>query len=98
MNEKEIMSKLTALLLGGLLSVSLVSAGEPKAGDQKWLQAVEKMVNKGDTKISTSDEGRVSLLKEWAGKNGYSIKVTKTDTGFNLEASKTETSMKTVQK
>jgi hypothetical protein len=84
-NEKDIMKKLTALLFGCLLSASFAVAGEPSASDQKWLQTVEKMVIGGEKKVSTPNEGRVSLLKEWAAEQGYSIKVTKTETGYSIE-------------
>ena len=94
----DIMKKLTALLLGCLLSTSFAFAGEPNAADQKWLQAVEKMVIKGEKTVSTPNEGRVSLLKEWAGKKGYSVKVTKTDTGFAIELSSKEAGKTVAQK
>jgi hypothetical protein len=84
------MKKLTALLLGCLLTGSFAFAGEPNAADQKWIQVVEKMVIKGEKKISTPNEGRVSLLKEWAAKKGYSAKVTKTEACFVIELSAKE--------
>jgi hypothetical protein len=80
------MKKLAVLLLGCLMTVGSAIAGEPNAADQKWLEAVEKMVVKGET-VSTPNESRVALLKDWAGKEGYSIKVTKTDTGYSIEVS-----------
>jgi hypothetical protein len=79
------MKKITALFLGLLLSASFAFAAEPTAADQKWLQTVEKMVIKGEKKVSTPNQGRVSLLKEWAAKKGYSTKVTKTDSSFFIE-------------
>jgi len=79
------MKRIAALLLGGLLTTSLVFAAEPSATDQKWLHAVEKMVSKGEMKVSTPIEERVSLVKEWAAKNGYAAKVTKTETGYAIE-------------
>ena len=79
------MKKITALFLGLLLSASCAFAVEPSSADQKWLQVVEKMVLKGQNTVSTQNEGRVSLLKDWASKNGYSTKVTKTGPGFAIE-------------
>jgi hypothetical protein len=81
------MKKITALFLGLLLSASFAFAAEPSAADQKWLQVVEKMVLKGENKVSTQNEGRVSLLKDWAAKKGYSTKVTKNGSGFAIELS-----------
>ncbi len=82
------MKKIAALLLGGSLIFSLVALAEPKEADQKWLGAVEKMVTSGQSKVSTPSEDRVNLLKEWAGKNGYSVSTTKTRTGYTIEISK----------
>jgi len=58
--EIEIMKKLTALLLGGLLMASLTAFAEPSEADQKWLKAVEKMVAKGEKKVTTPVETRVA--------------------------------------
>jgi len=87
------MKKLTALMVGCLLSASVAVAGEPNATDQKWLETVEKMVivgGNGGNVVSTPKESRVSLLKEWAAKKGYSTKVTKTETGYRIEVSSKE--------
>ena len=46
------------------------------------------MVAKGDNKLSTPSEVRANLLKEWGNKNGYSVKATKTETGYSIEVSK----------
>lgn len=82
------MKKLTALTLGGLLTVSLALAGEPNAADQKWLSVVEKKVVEGQTQVSTPALERVTLAKEWAAKNGYAVQVTKTETSFQVNFSK----------
>ena len=79
------MKKLTACLLGCVLSASFALAGEPSAADQKWLKAVETMVSKGENKVTTPKDERVALVKEWASKNGYSVKVTKSGNAFILE-------------
>jgi hypothetical protein len=92
------MRKLTALLLGCLLSANFAFAGEPNAADQKWLQAIENMVTKGEKKVTTSKEERVSLVKDWAGKNGYSVKVTKAGNCFSLEFAAKEPSKNVAQK
>jgi hypothetical protein len=81
--------KLT-ILLGCLLVASFALASEPSVADQKWLQAVQKMVAHGEKKVSTPNEDRVSLLKDWAGKNGYSVEVTKTSNGFSIDVSSKE--------
>ena len=82
------MKKLVALWLGCVLTFGLTALGEPSQADQKWLQAVQKMVAKGESKVSTPIEARASLLKEWANKNGYTAKVLKTETGYSIEVSK----------
>ena len=82
------MKKLVVLFLGCLLTFNFAALGEPKAADQKWLEAVQKMVAKGESKVSTPTEVRASLLKEWGSKNGYTVKVTKNETGYSLEVSK----------
>ena len=76
------MKKIVIIALGCLLTLSFAFAGEPTPADQKWLAVVEKMVADGQTKISTSSKERVSLLEEWAGKNGYSVEVTESDAGY----------------
>jgi hypothetical protein len=88
MIEKDIMKKLALLLLGCSLAFNLTALGETKDADQKWLEAVQKMVAKGESKVSTPNEARANLLKEWGGKNGYSVKATKTETGYSIEVSK----------
>jgi hypothetical protein len=85
--ERNIMKKFAVLLLGSCLITGYAFAGEPTAADQKWLQAVEKLVADGQKKVSTPSQDRANLLKEWAAKNGYSVQVTKTDAGFSLEVS-----------
>jgi len=49
---------------------------------------VEKKLTSGQMHVSTPAPKRVSLLQEWATKNGYSVQVTKTDTSYRLELSK----------
>jgi hypothetical protein len=87
-NEKDVMKKLVVLLLGCCMTFNLTALGTPKEADQKWLEAVRKMVAKGESKVSTPNEVRADLLKEWGSKNGYSVKVTKTEAGFRIEVSK----------
>ncbi len=82
------MKKIAALILCSLLAASVAVASEPNEADQKWLCAVVKMVSEGKTQVSTQSEARVNLLKEWASKNGYSVRVTKTDTSYRIEVSK----------
>ena len=79
------MKKLALVFMGCSLAFGFFAAAEPSETDQKWLQAVEKMVTKGEKKISTPVEARVTLFKDWAEKNGYSVKVTKSEQGFGIE-------------
>ena len=56
------------------------------------------MVAKGDNKVSTSSEERVNLAKDWAGKNGYSVKVTKEGNSFKLEFASKDSGKTVAQK
>lgn len=82
------MKKFAVLLLGVLLMVGYAALGQPTAADQKWLEAVQKMVASGQSKVSTPDENRVNLLKEWGAQNGYGLRVTRTETGYTIELSR----------
>jgi len=82
------MKKLLALTSACLLITSVALADQPSADDQKWLQVVEKKITSGETQVSTPAPVRVELLKDWAGKNGYSVQVTKSDNSYRLDVSK----------
>ena len=82
------MKKIIIVALGCLLSLNLALAGEPSAADQKWLSAVEKMVAEGKTSVSTPSKERVDLLKQWAGKKGYTVDVTKSENSYRAKLSK----------
>jgi hypothetical protein len=66
-----------------------VALAEPSAADQKWLAAVQKMVEKGQTKVSTPSQERVKLLQTWANQHGLSVVVTQADSNYKLEVTKT---------
>ncbi len=83
-----IMKKLVIVTCTCLMFLNLAIGGEPSGADQKWLQAVEKMVADGQTKVSTPNKDRVSLLEKWADKKGYSLKTTKNELGFTIVVSK----------
>ncbi len=82
------MKRIIAITCAGVLTLAAAFAGEPSQADQKWLTAIEKKVAQGDTKVSTPSQERVNLLKDWAGKNGYSASVTKLDGGYRIDLSK----------
>ena len=82
------MKKLAIVSIGFLLTLTPVLADEPTTADQKWLVTVQKMVAEGQTKVSTPNKERLTLLKEWAKKNGYSIEVTQNDAGYRIALSK----------
>jgi hypothetical protein len=92
------MKKLTALLLGCLITCGALAEGAPSEADQKWLQAVEKIIAKGEKQVSTPSESRVTLLKDWAEKKGYSVKVTKVEQNFRVEVSSKKSSENVAQK
>jgi hypothetical protein len=78
------MKKLAAFIVGAFLLVNHAALADPTPGDQKWLKAVEEMVEKGQTRISTPSQDRVNLLNEWAAKHGLSVVVTKGESGFSI--------------
>ena len=82
------MKKLIALTAGLFLSAGLAPAGQLCEADQKWLEVVAKLIEKGNTTISTPIEERVEMLKEWAGKSGYSVEVASSCDCYRLEVSK----------
>lgn len=82
------MKKLTALTAACVLIAGLAFAGQPNEADQKWLEVVQKKVTEGQTKVSTPSQERVTLLKEWAGKNGYTVAVNQSEHGYRLELAK----------
>jgi hypothetical protein len=79
------MKTLSAILLGCLLATTNVLADTNNEADKKWLEVVSSMVSEGQTKVSTPNEQRVTLVKDWAAKNGYSVAVTKVDAGYQIE-------------
>lgn len=79
------MKTLSAILLGCLLAVTNVMADSTSEADKKWLEVVSSMVSEGQTKVSTPNEKRVTLVKDWAAKNGYSVAVTKAESGYQIE-------------
>jgi hypothetical protein len=86
--EESTMKKLTALTAVCVLMTGLAFAGQNNEADQKWLEVVQKKVAEGQTKISTPIEERVTLLKDWADKNGYSVAVSKNENSYRLDLSK----------
>jgi hypothetical protein len=86
--EESTMKKLTALIAACVLMTGLAFAGQNNEADQKWLEVVQKKVAEGQTKISTPVEERVTLLKDWADKNGYSVAVSKSENGYRLDLAK----------
>ncbi|MFO1488970.1 MAG: hypothetical protein U1F65_10885 [Verrucomicrobiota bacterium] len=83
------MKKIALVTLGILLVTALNGVAAPTAADEKWLAAVQKMVESGKNKVSTSNQERVELLKKWAGKQGMTVNVAKTEAGFQLELTRT---------
>jgi hypothetical protein len=80
--------RIIAIACVGVFSLSLATAGEPSQAEQKWLTVIEKKAGQGDTQVSTPSEERVNLLKEWAGKNNYSVTVRKSEGSYRMKLSK----------
>ena len=83
------MKRITVAIIGALLLAASVVMANPSAADQKWLEAVQKMVEQGQTQISTPSKERVDLFKDWAAKKGVSVVVTQVDSSYKLEITKT---------
>jgi len=82
------MKKLMALTYACMLITSVALASQPSEADQKWLQVVEKKITAGQTQVSTPTQERVTLVKDWAAKNGYTVQVTKNENSYRLELAK----------
>jgi len=78
------MKKIIVAVVSSLLFASSIALAEPSAADQKWLEVVQKMVEKGQTQLSTPSQERVKLLKDWAAKNGFTVTVTQADSSYKL--------------
>jgi outer membrane biogenesis lipoprotein LolB len=88
MKKKLITAASLALIACAVIAAEPNVADQKTAADQKWLTVVQKIAEKGQTKISTPSEARVTLLKNWAAMNGYSVEVTKTEAGFKLDVTR----------
>jgi len=82
------MKKLSVLLLGMALLSGAAFAENVSDADAKWLTVVEKMVSEGKKEVSTTSDARVTLVKNWAVKKGYTAEVAKTEKGFAITFSK----------
>jgi hypothetical protein len=83
------MKKVILIAVTSLLSLNLLAADQTvSASDQKWLNAVQKMLADGEHEISTPVEARTHLLADWAKKNGYVMQVAKTESSFRINLSK----------
>jgi hypothetical protein len=84
-----IMKRILALASICMLATSGVCAdNNSNEADQKWLQAVEKKIVAGESKVSTPVAERVDLLKRWATDNGYTAQVVQADNNYRIELSK----------
>lgn len=82
------MKKLFIALLGLALVAGAAFAGTPTEADQKWLAAVEKMVEQGKNEISTSSVERVELAKNWAAGKGFRTEVKQSGQAYQITFSK----------
>jgi hypothetical protein len=83
------MKKIIVAVVSSLLFAGSIALAEPSAADQKWLEVVQKMVEKGQNQLSTPSQERVKLLKDWAAKNGFTVTVTQANSTYKLEVTKT---------
>ena len=82
------MKKVIIATAGFLLIACSVALAEPGAADQKWLEVVQKMVEKGQTKLSTPSPERVKLFQTWASQHGLTVAVTRADSNYKIEVTK----------
>lgn len=83
------MKKIVLLAVTGMAAMNLVLADQAATeADEKWLKVVKEMVSKGNATVSTPVEARTQLAKNWAEKNGYTVKVTKNGSFYRMEFSK----------
>ncbi len=83
------MKKIVLLAVTGMAAMNLVLADQATTeADEKWLKVVKEMVSKGNATVSTPVEARTQLAKNWAEKNGYTVKVTKNGSSYRVEFSK----------
>jgi hypothetical protein len=84
------MKKLPVMLLALALASAAAFAVTTTEADQRWLSAVEKMVQEGKTQISTASEERLALAKNWAATQGYETQVTRIGQSYQVTFSKTK--------
>jgi organic hydroperoxide reductase OsmC/OhrA len=84
------MKLLNSVIAACLLTAVTGMAGELNEADKKWSEAIEKMMAKGATTITTPDEKRVKLAKELAAKLGREAKVEKTEKSYKVVISATK--------
>ena len=83
------MKKVVLLTFTTVLSLNLFAADPTLSpADEKWLGAIEKMVTRGHTEISTPITARAELVEDWAKKNGYTVQVVKTDSAIHIKLAK----------
>jgi hypothetical protein len=83
------MKKIIIATMSSLLFACSVAQAQPSAADQKWLEVVQKMVEKGQTKLSTPSQERVKLFQTWASQPGLTVVVTQADSSYRLEVTRT---------
>ena len=81
--------KKTIVAIAGFILITCNVVLADSSADQKWLSAVQKMVEQGQTKVSTPNQDRVKLIQDWAPKHNYTVTVTKTDTSYQLDIVRT---------
>jgi hypothetical protein len=81
------MKKFASIAVGLVLAGNLLASGTISEADQKWLAAAQKLVTAGRT-ISTPSQTRLALVKDWAHKEGFTVAVTKTDSSYQVQATR----------
>lgn len=78
------MKKYLAIVFGLSLVASASFAANLSDADQKWLAAIDKKIQQGQTEISTPSEARLTLLKTWAAGKGFSTQVQKSGQNYRV--------------
>jgi hypothetical protein len=79
------MKKVISALVGVCWIAGTVAIAAPSESDQKWLDTVQKMVERGNNRVTTPSNERVNLVKDWSAKSGMTVKVTQAGSSYTME-------------
>jgi hypothetical protein len=86
------MKQISVIVLATALISGVAFSEELSSADQKWAAAVEKMLEKGVSEVSTPDAKRAKLAVDLAKKQNRVGRIEKKDSGFRIIIDPTSTS------